>query len=155
MVVPGGHTADILLIRPGTQVFDPVSTQGCDYSVWVVKEAMRSEVSLGLDQVRRHVRQTMRQGHGFRGRDARLMADVHIQSALDHPDSPLAVCYTHEDASVRPMVIFRGEFYSRMPDGSLEPRGERDPASPTPEQWWSSVEVAAAFIKRKQARRLP
>ncbi|MFC7494525.1 MULTISPECIES: hypothetical protein [unclassified Nocardioides] len=144
---PDGYTVDIVRVDPtDAHVPDPWFWKDRDHSVFLVEDAMGDRNVLRLRSVRRSIMEWVK--HDFPDRDdAELMTDVHILSALDHPDTPLGVRFTNNDVDWPPGVVYRGEFYTREANGSLTAWGERDPNTPTRAQWAASVRVAEAYLK--------
>lgn len=146
---PVGYTLDIVRVDPtDAHVPDPMFWKDRDHSVFLVEDAMGDRNVLRLSSVRLSVAAWMKHDCRDLGR-LQLMTDVHIVSALDHPDTPLGIRFTNDHAEVEPCVIYRGDYYTRLPSGTLLPWGERDRYTPTRAEWAKSHRLAEAWLKAK------
>ncbi len=155
--VPEGVRAFVVRGDPADCIIrDPDGS--LDWSLWLVEAAMEDRLILSLRSVQRNIRDY--NGWAVSTRFTQEMIEVHILSALHHPDSPLGLGYrlkqipAHVDMDPRSMtVIWHGEFYTRDRRGVLSPLAGCDRALdwPTPEEWSRNRLAALAWAERKRS----
>jgi len=132
----------LLVIDPESNPQDELDS-GADESVWLAYQGLHTRSGLAqmrsLTTVRKAILPLLAKNTGepFTRSDAELLADVHIRSALTHPESPfgLGIGVVHW-----PMhVVFRRGCFTRDRRGVLTPQPDCGCAwsesMPTPEVW--------------------
>lgn len=162
-LIPVPETMRAVIVRADPEdrlVRDDIDCLEPDWSIWLVEAAMEDRLVMALRSVQRHISHwTKHQLPPKFGRDAwEVMADVHILSALHHPEGPFGLGYRlkqvpeHVDVDARAMtLIWRGHYYHRDRRGVLMPLPGlgRAEAWPTADEFYRHRRLALNWVDHR------